>query len=242
MTDNTSHPDPTPSTMPVADSPAVVSHPDPGSDPKPRRRSTRTLLIAGGAVLAAAVLAGGGIAVGAAIADDADDDDRTTASRTSDDDDSDGDDSDGDAAASDQSAVVGTDSADELNEIIATASKSAEGEAVGIEANGDGSWDVQFETSTGAETEVRVASNGSADVLSTNAAEADDSAPQGSLDTDTVDKLVAAALAEVDGKVVDLEIDDDSASPFDVSVLRSDRRTVDLALDSDLKVVTSDGA
>ena len=111
---------------------------------------------------------------------------------------------------------------------------------MGIEANRDGSWDVQFETSTGAETAVRVASDGTAEVVSTDDASTDDAAPQGVLDVDTVDAMVAAALAEVDGKVVDLEIDDDPASPFDISVLQADGRTVDVELDADMKVLSTD--
>ncbi len=199
-------------------------------------------------MLVAAVLAGGGIVVGAAIADEADDDDdRNSAISTSDDDgadddgiDDDGADDDGiddDSIAAGLPADIGSDSAAALSEIIAAASESADGDAVGIEANGDGSWDVQFETSTGAETGVRVASDGTAEVVSTDDARTDDAAPQGVLDVDTVDAMVAAALAEVDGKVVDLEIDDDPALPFDISVLQADGRTVDVELDADMKVL-----
>ena len=181
-------------------------------------------------MLAAAVLAGGGIAVGAAIADemDDDDDDRASASAQQDD--------DGDTAVS--QADIGTESAAELNEIIAAAADSAEGDAVGIEANTDGSWDVQFETSDGAETEVRVTADGTTEVLSTEAAEADDTAPQAVLDADTVDALVAAAMDEVSGNITDIEIDDDTASPFDIAVVQSNGRTIDVELDADMTVVS----
>ena len=180
-------------------------------------------------MLAAAVLAGGGIAVGAAIADELDDedDDRTSATAEQDE--------DGNEAVS--QADIGTESASELNQIIASAAASAEGDAVGIEANADGSWDVQFETSTGAETEVRVSADGAAAVLSTDAAEADDTAPQAVLDADTVDALVAAAMDEVSGNITDIEIDDDTASPFDISVVQSNGRTIDVELDAEMMVV-----
>jgi uncharacterized membrane protein YkoI len=227
MTENSSHPDHTPLTTPLAETPVIAPA---DQAPAPRRSRTRTWLIAGGSVLAAAVLAGGGIAVGAAIADemDDDDDDRASASAAQDD--------DGDTAVS--QADIGTESAAELNEIIAAAAASAEGGAVGIEANADGSWDVQFETSDGAETEVRVTAGGATEVLSTEAAEADDAGPQAVLDADTVDALVAAAMDEVSGNITDIEIDDDTASPFDIAVVQSNGRTIDVELDADMTVVS----
>jgi uncharacterized membrane protein YkoI len=227
MTENSSHPDHTPVTTPAAETPTLA----PGADqpPAPRRPRTRTWLIAGGSVLAAAVLAGGGIAVGAAIADEMDDDDdRTSASAEQDDDDN--------AAVS--QADMGTESAAELNEIIDSAAASAEGDAVGIEANADGSWEVQFETNAGAETEVRVDADGTTEVLSTESAEADDTAPQAVLDADTVDALVAAAMGEVSGNITDIEIDDDTASPFDISVVQANGRTIDIELDADMTVLS----
>ena len=216
MTENSSLPDHTPLSAPGAETPVTAPADQP---PAPRRSRTRTWIIAGGSVLAAAVLAGGGIAVGAAIADEMDDgdDDRASASAEQGD--------DGDTAVS--QADIGTESASELNEIIAAAADSAEGDAVGIEANADGSWDVQFETSDGAETEV----------LSTEAAEADDIAPPAVLDADTVDALVAATMDEVSGNITDIETDDDTASPFDISVVQSNGRTIDVELDADMTVV-----
>lgn len=240
MTDNSSLPESTPSSTTSAESDAVVSRTETASAPatndRPSRSRTRTLLFAGGGVLAAALLAGGGIAVGAAIADEMDDDDDDRASSITDDDARDGASVTGGGASAD----IGTTSADELNDLIEAASAEAEGEPVGIEANRDGSWDVQFETSAGDETEVRVSADGSVAVVSTDAADANDSAPDSVLDAATVDALVAAALAEVDGKIVDLEIDDDPASPFDVSVLQADGVTVDIDLDADFAVLATD--
>jgi len=74
-------------------------------------------------------------------------------------------------------------------------------------------------------------------VLSTEAAEADDIAPPAVLDADTVDALVAAAMDEVSGNITDIEIDDDTASPFDISVVQSNGRTIDVELDADMTVV-----
>lgn len=242
MTDNSSLPESTPSSTTSAEPDAVVSRTETSPTPAPgdraRRSRARTLLFAGGGVLAAALLAGGGVAVGAAIADeidDDDDDDRTSSIS----DDGAGDDASGTGTGG-GSADIGTTSADELNDVIETASAEAEGEPVGIEANSDGSWDVQFETTAGDETEVRVSSDGSVAVMSTDAADANDSAPEGVLDAATVDALVAAALAEMDAKIIDIEIDDDVASPFDVSVLQADGVTVDIDLDADFAVLSTD--
>jgi len=200
------------------------------SEPAARPRRSRAWLIAGGSVLAAALLAGGGIAVGAAIADEMDDDDDRTSSDN------------GAASAGDQSADIGTESAIELADIIDAASASAEGAAVNIEAGRDGSWDVTFETPAGEETQVRVTANGTANgtaqVVSTDAASADDIAPQGVLDADTIDALVTAAMAQVEGRITDIEIDDDTTSPFDISVVQANGRTVDLELDADMKVLS----
>jgi uncharacterized membrane protein YkoI len=193
----------------------------------------------GGAVLAAAVLAGGGVAVGAAIADDSDDDDRevSVSSGVSSTDDVSTDDERTDAA---DLGDAGSSSAAELTDTIETAAASADGDPVAIEAEGDGSWDVTFRTDAGHEAEVRVAADGAARVLSTDAADADDDAPAGSLDDDTVESVITAALAETAGKVVDLEIDDDPASPYDITVLTGEGRLVGISLDADFTVVSSD--
>jgi uncharacterized membrane protein YkoI len=253
MTENNSIPESTPATTPVADSPAITPRSDDSTDARKRSR-TRTLLIAGGSVLAAAVLASGGIAVGAAIADDTGDDDRDSSSESDDstsEDNADdsandsGDDDAGDSSDDDDAAGmadVGSNSADELNDLISTASASADGEAVAIEANRDGSWDVTFETSGGQESDVRVTADGTAEVVSTDAAEGDDSAALDSLDAARVDALVAAAMAEVDGKITDIELDDDTASPYDISVVTADGHTVELDLDKDMNVLSTSGS
>ena len=46
------------------------------------------------------------------------------------------------------------------------------------------------------------------------------------------------AMAEVSGRIIDIEIDDDTASPFDISVVQANGRTVDLELDADMKVLS----
>ena len=99
---------------------------------------------------------------------------------------------------------------------------------------------MQFATAAGEETEVRVDADGNAIVVATEAADQDDQAPEGSLDAATLEALVTAALAHTDGTVIDIEIDSDTASPYDVTVLTADRTTVDIALDSDFAVVTAD--
>ena len=217
--------------------------PAPGDENSvPKRSRRRTLLIGGGAMLATLVLVGGGVAVGAAIADE-NDDERDTASDTTqsdDNDENDANDENDDTDAADAASVTGTASASELLDIIETASAETEGEPVEIEAAGAGVWDVQFATAAGDESEVRVDADGGAVVVSTEAAEQDDQAAVGSLDAPTVEALVAAALAHTDGTVTAIEIDSDTTSPFDVTVITADRKTVDLALDSDYKVLTAD--
>jgi hypothetical protein len=201
---------------------------------KPSRR--RTVLITGGAVLAAAVLIGGGVAVGAAMADENDDERDTISDPTQSDDNDANDDSD----ASDAASVAGTASVEELLDIIETASAEAEGEPVEIEAGDAGSWDVLFATTAGDESEVRVQADGSAVVVGTEVADQDDRARESSLDSTTVESLVTAVLGDTDGTVIDIEIDSDTVSPYDVTVLTADRKTVDIALDSDFTVLTAD--
>ena len=130
----------------------------------------------------------------------------------------------------------------ELLDIIETAAAEAEGEPVSIENTGEGVWDVEFVTSSGEETEVRVAADGNATVVSTEAADQDDQAPETSLDAETLEALVESALADTDGTVIDIEIDGDTTSPYDVTVLTAERTTVDIALDPAFSVVTTDAA
>ena len=228
MSETTNTPDQIETTTPTS---TTTHHP---TKPTSGRRK---LLVAGGAVVTALLLAGGGIAVGAALADEGDDDsDAVSASTVSEQDDDDSHDADDDTASAD----LGTTSADELIEIVEAASSEADGTAVSIDAEPDGSWHVEFRAGSGDETEVRVAPDGTATVIATEAADADAAEPQGGLDAQTLKALVAAALGEVDGKVVDVEVDDDTTGPYDISVVTGDGRTVDLALDADMKVIATD--
>jgi uncharacterized membrane protein YkoI len=240
MTDNINQTDaPDPTSIPTGEQ----------VDRKPSRR--RSVLIAGGSVLAAAALIGGGVAVGAAIADDFESDDQETSSDAEPDDaDSDagdttdaaGSDDMDDAADADTASGRGTVSVSELLGIIEIAAAQAEGEPVSIENTSDGEWDVEFVTPSGDETEVRVRADGNAAVVSTEAAGQDEQAPETSLDAETLEALMAAALADTDGTVIDIEIDDDTTSPYDVTVLTAERTTVDIALDSAFSVVATDAA
>lgn len=203
----------------------------------PRRRGRRTALFAGGAVVAAALLVGGGAAVGAAVADDDDeDDDRVTSLSSSDDrvDDATGSDRDSAAAgAAGATDAYGAASLDDLTAVSDAARGAAEGDIVSLDADRDGTWDVQLIAADGSETGVRVAADGTATVRETEAADADDDAAQNVLDAATLRTLVEAALAEADGRIIDVDADDDPRSPFDVSVLTSDRGVVDVTLDID---------
>lgn len=221
---------------PVAPSPAASTSAD-HAPAAPRRRGRRTALLAGGAVVAAALLVGGGAAVGAAVADDDDEDDDRVASLSSSDgrvDDATGGDRDsgagGGAGATD---AYGAASLDDLTAVADAARGAAEGDIVSLDADRDGTWDVQLIAADGSETGVRVAADGTATARETEAADADDAAAQNVLDAATLRTLVEAALAEADGRIIDVDADDDSRSPFDVSVLTTDRGVVDVTLDVD---------
>ncbi|WP_435748377.1 hypothetical protein [Microbacterium sp. PMB16] len=216
---------------------------------KPRR--TRALLIGGG-IAAAVVLVGGGIAVGAAIADDLGDDDHPSVSdgprHDADDrqddrgdrDDQRDDDAGPPANGQGPAAAIGADSADELITIADAARGAADGEVTSIDAKRDGAWEVQLTTAAGAETEVRVDDKLSATVISSEPAEADDTAPTLTLDDDAIRSLVSAALAEADGMITDLDVDSDDVSPYDASVLTSDNRSIDIDFSAEFAVVGTD--
>lgn len=255
MDDTNKTPDTTPDTHSTSE---LAATPAPAQQPvaaAPERRTrARGWLIAGGAVLAGALLAGGGVAVGAAIADEAGGDDAAAAVAEDSDEDTSGsssgqtaaddaDDAD-DADASDGApSDAGTTSADDLITAMDAATAAADGEPVSIELQRDGAVDVTLEAADGAETEVRVSAEGEASVVSTEPAEANDQGPAVVLDADAIRSVVEAALAEQDGRIVEIDVDDDTTSPYEVSVVTGDRATVDVHLDADFAVVPagSDG-
>ncbi|WP_223623087.1 hypothetical protein [Microbacterium sp. EST19A] len=217
---------------------------------KPGRK--RALLIGGG-IAAAIVLAGGGVAVGAAIGDDlGDDDDRPSMSDGPRHDAEDrGDDRGGDQAgprdddggpANGQGPAtgIGSDSADELIDIAEAARGAAEGDVTSIDAKRDGAWEVQLTTASGDETEVRVDEKLAATVISSEKADGDDTGPALTLDDETIRSLVAAALAEAEGLITDLDVDSDDVSPYDASVLTQDNRSIDIDFTADFAVVGTD--
>ena len=158
-------------------------------------------------------------------------------------DDGDADDSD-DGATDDDSTSgdlsnLGTDSADDLVAMVDAASGVAEGEPVSIELKRDGGAEVSLETADGTETEVRVDAAGEASVISTEEADSGDTAPENVLDADAIAAIVDAALAEADGRIVELEADDDGTSPWDVTVLTAGGEFVELDLDAEFAVVAS---
>ena len=62
-------------------------------------------------------------------------------------------------------------------------------------------------------------------------------AEQRILDAQTLDTMVAAALGEVDGRIIDIDADDDNRSPFDISILTADRQIVEITLDGSGAVI-----
>lgn len=265
MSENNSTPE-TPDRTPAAATPTAPTQAyEPLADTpveKPAKRRGRTALMAGGAALGVALLVGGGVAIGASMADDQDDDDRlggvisgqrsdgataqgstdaaqTGGSATDDNADDDAADdaapqTDGDATASGE---FGATTADELGAIATAAQGVAEGQPTAIDANRDGSWDVTLRGADGSETEVLVGADGQAVVRETERADADDRAPERILDAQTLDTMVAAALGEVDGRIIDIDADDDNRSPFDISILTADRQIVEITLDGSGAVI-----
>lgn len=245
MSDNDRNPDnqPTPAadpgspvpTTPVAAAAPTTSVPA-ATAATPPRRGRRTALFAGGAVVAAALLVGGGAAIGAAVADDDDDDDREAGLVSDERRDAPGESSNGAAATQPYGAA----SVDELERVADAARGAADGSVVSIDADRDGTWDVQLVAADGSESEVRVAADGTATVRETEAAEAGDAAARNVLDAATLRSMVEAALAEADGRIVDIDADDDARSPFDVSVLTADRGIVEVTLDVDGSVLRTE--
>ncbi|MFE7846293.1 PepSY domain-containing protein [Microbacterium sp. NPDC057407] len=263
MTDpNSKHPD-NDRTQPVPDAAArtdattgtdgatVTTNTADGSGRKlsPRRRTLVTAVVA---TVGAIALVGGGVAAGTAIADEVGDDDDRTSAQTQADDDGTADDSRDDDGTDDRGSddtgtddddssagdVRGTTSADELIGAIDAAAEASDGEATSIEAEAGGAWDVTFHAADGAETEVRVDGDGTASVVSEEGA--DDSAPEGALDGATVDALVAAALADTDGTILELSLDDDSTAIYEVVLRDADGSVIELTLDADFAVVGFD--
>lgn len=236
----------------TADAPVDAPVDEAADARKPRRR--RALLIGGG-IAAAVVLAGGGVAVGAAMGDEfGDDDDRSSASHgpreDADDDRGDRDDrggQPGDGRGVDSQGApqgdgpvtgIGSDSADEIVEIADAARGAADGDITSIDAKRDGTWEVKLIAADGGETEVRVDADLAATVVSTE--QDDDSAPSLTLDEAAIRALVDAALAEADGMITDLDVDNDDVSPYDASVVTSDRRSIDIDFSADFAVVGTD--
>lgn len=252
-------PAPTPAhdaeTVPVASLSADAGNP--ASVPAaPAKRGRKRALLIGGGIAAAVVLAGGGVAIGAAIGDEfGDDDDRHSVSDgprgDSDDnggqpggdredrDDNDDDSQQGAPQGGGPVTGIGTDSADELVAIADAARGAADGDVTSIDAKRDGTWEVQLTAANGSETEVRVDADLAATVVSTEQDD-DDSAPANTLDEAAIRALVDAALAEADGMITDLDADNDDVSPYDASVLTSDRRSIDIDFSADFAVVGTD--
>ena len=254
-------------TAPTQAYPAETVAPAATTETKPAKRRGRTALIAGGAALGAILLVGGGAAIGAAVADEDDEDrvaglvadDRSAGGSVADDDgtadqgsgdadsgaqgsaaqgtDDDSNDDSGSADASAASGTAGATSADELDAIARAAASVAEGEPVSIDANRDGSWDVKLRGTDGSEAEVLVSADGTATVRETEGPDDDDRAPENILDAATLNTIVAAALAEADGRVIEIDADDDGRSPFDVTIVTADRRIVEITLDESGAVI-----
>ncbi|MFJ6653494.1 hypothetical protein ACIQLJ_11925 [Microbacterium sp. NPDC091313] len=229
---------------------------------KPVLRRGATWAIVGGGVVAALVLVGGGAALGAALADHDDrpavvdgpgqrgDDGGTQGDRQGPDMQGDrqgpggqggpaqggGPDRDGGPGG-----ITGSSDAGELTGIVAKA-KSADGvsgDATELEARPGGAWEVRFETTAGAETDVLVASDGTATARRTDT-DSDDDAPSATLTDAAISSIVQAALDEASGTIVKIEADDDTAKPYEVTVMLTDGGRMEIDLGSDFAVVSTE--
>ena len=124
-----------------------------------------------------------------------------------------------------------------MNEIIAAATDIGDGDPVSIDLERSG-WQVQL-WSEQDESEVQVV-DGVATVISTEPLDADDQAPRGVLDADAIDALVEAALSEVDGTVTSVDVDENTVSPYDVTVLTRAGESIDISLDADFTVTRTE--
>lgn len=148
---------------------------------------------------------------------------------------------DGPGEAGGPGALTGASDAATLTGIVATAkgADGVSGDATEIEARPGGAWEVRFETSAGAETDVVVGSDGTATVRRTDT-ETDDDVPTSTLSDSAITSIAQAALAEASGTIVKIEADDDSAKPYEVTVLLTDGGRMEIDLGSDFGVVSTE--
>jgi hypothetical protein len=246
------------------ETPADTDPPQPAAAPaasepakKPLHKRGSTWAIAGGGILAALVLVGGGAALGAALSDDGPDgfdgprvsDSRELPGGPGGDERGPGRDDDrgpaegpggGTGPGTGPSAEAGAADAATLTGIVAKASavSDVQGVVTRIETRRGGDWEVRFETGT-SETEVLVPASGDARVVRTETDD-DDSAPANALDDATVDAIVRAALAEADGTILEVEADDDTASPYEATLRLTDGGRMEIELGADFSVVSTD--
>lgn len=197
-----------------------------------------TLWVGGG--LAAAALLAGGIGLGAAVSgDDDDDDERPIATQPVNNDSESDDVAQGPAdpatyGATDAAAVAG---------VLDAAVKKSNGTPTSMEANRNGSWSVDFEAANGDETTVLVDADGSASVVRTEAADGDDAndrAPAGKLNDKSIAAAVEAALAETQGAIVGIDLDDNPNEAYTVQVLTSNNAETEIDLDTNFAVTKVD--
>lgn len=208
----------------------------PEATPFWRRKPTQLI----GVGLAIAALLAAGVGVGAAVADDDEgDNDRPAASQSV------NDDSDAAAPASSADATYGAEDAAAVSTILTSALKESNGTPTSMEAHRNGTWSVDFEAANGDESTVLVAPDGSASVVRTEAADADDAndaPPAGKLNEQSITAAVRAALGEADGVIVGIDLDDNPAEAYSVQVLTGNgsESEIDLSTGFDVTKVEVD--
>lgn len=223
----------------------------------PSRPRGHRLWIAGGAFLAAVALVSGGVAIGAAIADDLEDDSPAFAVSGRAGDDCEGrerqrygdsdDELDSACAYAEPSALLGggdsswgASSADDLIGTLDAALAVEAGAPVSIAFSNDGSATVTIETANGSEVYVRVAGNAKATVTGRDRAEGDDVASQFVLDARTIRSIVTVAVPQGQGRILEIDSDNEPLSPYAVTVMTDDRRIAEITLSAQFNVVETD--
>ncbi|MBK0418351.1 hypothetical protein JD276_04805 [Leucobacter sp. CSA1] len=243
--------------------PADGTAPAPPAPPATSKRRLGRPAIIGIGVGAALLLAGGGLAIGMEIADDRDDSPAAAADRAARADDGDradrdadrGDDADDRGDLADDRDGLGQDAGPgaslpasdgaalrDAAEAAIAAVDGAGATSIDVEAGG---YEVEVLLSGGTETDVFVpADGGEAELIDRDDS---DTTRDPALDLDGLDRIVAAALEEAsrvsdgaDGRVDSVSSSDDRGVASEVTVRLDADREVEVALDADLGVLSTD--
>lgn len=93
---------------------------------------------------------------------------------------------------------------------------------------------------TGVETDVKVFADGTSAVIDREVRDLDDQAAPYQLDAATVESLVRTTLGAHEGRVVDVDVDDEAHAPFEVRIVTPSGTTRSLGITRDFRIIESD--